>query len=71
MVEYKVLSLNIIKNQSVMLYLDKQPKRGDTIKYQRKIMYKGWEVVTAKIVSIFNNTILFDNGDNAYFLVNN
>ncbi|GAB2798636.1 hypothetical protein GCM10027275_50270 [Rhabdobacter roseus] len=37
--------------------------RGQVISYQREIMFKGTETVTAKIVAIYGRTLLLDNGD--------
>lgn len=53
-----------------MLYLSKQPQRGDKISYQKEIMFKGVEVVTATIVGVLRGTLLFDNGDSALYFVN-
>lgn len=54
-----------------MILLKKQPKRGEQVTYQREIMFKGFETVSVKIVAIFNRTLMLENGDNVYFLVNN
>lgn len=54
-----------------MILLNKQPKRGEKITYKREIMFKGIETVSVKIVAIFNRTLMLENGDSLYFLVNN
>ncbi len=59
----------IIKKQTIMIYLDKQPRKGDKITYQRQIMFKGFEMVTVKIVAVLNKRVLLDNGDELLFLV--
>lgn len=38
-------------------------KKGQTVKYNREVMFKGVETVTAKIVAIGRKTLLLDNGD--------
>lgn len=43
-------------------------KKGDTIKYERKIQFKGAETITAKIVAVREvapkiKEILLDNGE--------
>lgn len=38
-------------------------KKGDTITYERNVMFKGTEKVQTKVVGIFGDTILLDNGD--------
>ena len=38
-------------------------KRGQTITYTRKVMFKGTETVTAKVVMVGHRTLLLDNGD--------
>ena len=37
--------------------------KGQTIIYQKEIMFKGVQTLTAKIVAIGRNTLLLDNGD--------
>lgn len=51
------------------MLLNKQPKRGDKITYNREIMFKGIEQVTASIVALHGRTILLDNGDTLMYLV--
>ncbi len=48
-------------------------KKGDTIKYEREIQFKGKETTTAKIVAIRQvapkiQEILLDNGDRVHHL---
>lgn len=59
-----------IKKQIVMLLFSKQPKRGDKVNYERDIMFKGTERTTSKVVGIYFNRLLLDNGDSLYFAVN-
>ncbi len=56
------------------MLLNRKPKRGDKITYNREIMFKGVESVKAKVVAIYGRTILLDNGifctfrfENLYF----
>lgn len=53
------------KNLKEMLLLS-EIKRGDKITYEREIMFKGSEMVTATIVAIAFNRVLLDNGDTLY-----
>ncbi len=46
-----------------MICLEKQPHKGDKITYQRQIMFKGFEMVTVKVVAVLNKRVLLDNGD--------
>ena len=64
-----VLSLHYKKNKKSNNNL-KQKKmtrkdytKGQTIIYQKEIMFKGVQTLTAKIVAIGRNTLLLDNGD--------
>jgi len=41
----------------------KELKRGQTITYTRKVMFKDTETVKAKIVAIGRTSFLLDNGD--------
>lgn len=43
--------------------MKKEIKRGDKVTYQREIIFKGTETVTAIVVAIFGNKLLLDNGD--------
>ena len=54
-----------------MILLNKQPKNGEKITYQREVMFKGFETVSVKIVAIFNRVLMLENGDSVYFIVNN
>jgi hypothetical protein len=38
-------------------------KRGQKVTYQKEIMFKGTETVTATIVAIKGRVLLLDNGD--------
>ncbi len=53
-----------------MIYLNQKPSKGDKISYQRKIMFKGFETVTVKIVAVFSNNILLENGDSLMYIIN-
>ncbi len=51
------------------MLLNRKPKRGDEVVYERAIMFKGVERVKAKVVAIYGRTILLDNGDTLLYLV--
>lgn len=53
-----------------MFLLDKQPKRGQKITYQKEFMFKGYSEITTKIVAVYGNTILCENGDNITWFLN-
>lgn len=52
------------------MVLDKQPRKGDKITYEREIMFKGTEKTTSEVVAIAGNKMLLENGDETIFTVN-
>ena len=46
----------------------KKLKKGDKIRYEKQIMFKGTQTVTATIVAITDTKILLDNGDEFHLL---
>jgi hypothetical protein len=42
--------------------------RGQKISYQKEIIFKGTQTVTAKIVAITSTRILLDNGDELHII---
>lgn len=53
-----------------MILLNNKPEKGQKLTYEREIMFKGTEITTSKIVGIIRNTLILENGDNLYFLIN-
>ena len=38
-------------------------QKGDTVKYEKENLFKDSMVVEAKVVGVFGNKVLLDNGD--------
>lgn len=51
------------------MILNKQPQKGEIFEYEKEIMFKGTEVVRAKVVAVSGRRMLLDNGDEICFLV--
>lgn len=48
------------------MLLKENLKKGDSVTYQKEIMYKGMINVESKIVAIVGHKILLENGDTIF-----